>query len=323
MLFTGLFTLPIAWITDFVREPQVEEITEQLQWTSLDGQDIEPSPEMPQNLHTDHTDASGDGWTTVGSRANGRREGPPRPSGSAVHKYHGERLPNRGSQLQLRPRTQAVRLRNLESDYHHLAGEYESLQHGHRQLSEAHKITAASLHETQTTCGKQKHEINTLREKLRDASVLLDVRNQELKVAKTFLSKEDLFSTSDVVQSIRDLNSEIMQTAAYLAETLPLKRTRTPSAEEVPEGPYKSIFVTLVLPPGSGEDVDVESLELALQGFLASYVSQIVNQWGFSHAFGGCDKLYSKVCETGTLIQQSPHTTVANQSTTRGSYRRQ
>lgn len=124
-----------------------------------------------------------------------------------------------------------------------------------------------------------------------------------MKVAKTFLSKEDPISTSDVVQSVRDLNSEIMQTAAYLAENLPFKRIRTPLVEEIPEGPYKSIFVALVLPRGSGEELDVGSLELALQGFLAFSASGIANTWGFSHASGWCDELYSKVRETGARIR--------------------
>jgi len=313
-MLTVLVKRPIARIINSVRQSQVEGTIEQPQMASLDVQDLQPSPEMPQDPPNDHASASGDSSRTVRSHTNERHEGrrPRTASSTATHRHRGEHWSGRGDHLQSRFRAQTARLRDLEGDHHQLAGEHESLERSHCQLSEAHQIVIVDLHKTQATCKEQQQEINALREKLRSTSALLGVRNQELKVAKTFLSKEDPVSTSDIVQSVRDLNSEVMQTAAHLAENLPLKRVRTPSAEEVPEGPYKSIFVTLVLPQGSGEEVDVGSVELALQGFLTFYSSGIVNTWGFSHASGWYDKLYSKVCETGTLIQRSPHTIMSN-----------
>jgi len=308
-----LITRQITWVVDLlrVRPPQVEENAEQLQQTSLDDQDSTPSPEMHQHLPDDHTNVSRDGWRTVGDHTNGRHRGRSRPSGTGAYRYRGEHRSSREDNLRSRLQEQSARIRSLESDHHQLAGERESLERNYRQLSETHKITIANLRETQMTCKEQQQEIDGLGRKLRDISALSDARNQEMKVAKAFLSKEDLFSTFDVVQSIRDLNSEIMQTAAHLAENLHLKRFRIASAEELPEGQYKSIFVALVLPQGA-EEVDVGSLELALQGFLAFYVSGVANAWGFGHTSGWCDKLYSKVCETGTLTGRIPHTPVSD-----------
>ena len=241
---------------------------------------------------------------------NGRHERRPCPvPRTGTHKHHGS---SREDHLQSRLRVQSTRLKSLENDHHQLVSERGSLERNYHKLLETHQITITNLHETQLTCKGQQQEIDNLRERLRDTSALLDVRHQELKVAKTFLSKEDPFSAFDVVQSVRDLNSEIMYTAAHLAETLSLKRLSTPSAEEVPEGPYRSIFVTLVLPQGSGEEVDAGSLELALQGFLASYASGIANKWGFSHASTWYNKLYSKVCETGAVIRRTLHMNVSN-----------
>jgi len=297
-MLPALIVRPITRIIDIFSPPQVGQTAEQPQRTPLDDQDLTPSPEMPRHPPEDHPDASGDDWRLVSHRTNGRREGRPRPaSGTGVHRP----WLSREDHLQSRLRTQTARLRSLENVHGQLISERESLEHNHRQLSETHRIALTDLHGTQMTCKEQQQEIDALREKLRDNSALLDVRNQEMKVAKAFLSREDLFSASDVFQSVRDLNSEIMQTATYLAETLPLKRLRTSSAEEVPEGPYKYIFVTLVLPQGP-EGVDVGSLELALQGFLTLYASGVANTWGFSSTSGWCDKLYSKVCETGALI---------------------
>jgi len=268
---------PIMWIYDLIRS-QIGGTVKQIQQTSSDDQVLDPLTEMPQDPPNDRAGASGDKQRKARNPANGRYE-----------------------QLRSRFRTQTAQLTSLENDHRQLTNEYESLQRSNRQLSEGHRVTKANLHETQITCQKQQQEINSLKEKLRSAGALLEARNQELKVARTFLSKEDPFSASDVVQSVRDLNSEIMQTAAYLAENLPLKRIRTPLAETVPEGPYRQIFVALVLPQGFGEDVDIASFELALQGFLVGQVFRIANAWGFSQASGWCIELYSKVCEIGTF----------------------
>ena len=185
-----------------------------------------------------------------------------------------------------------------------LAARLSDVENANRKLSDDRQVAITELRETHSTCEKQQQEINTLREKLRENSALLDARNRELKVAKTFLSKEDPLSTSDVVQSVRDLNSEIMQIAAYLADNLTLKRVRNLPAGDIPEGPCKPIFTALVLPRGSWDEVDVGSVELALQGFLVVWVFWIVNTWGFGEASGWCDQLYSKVRETGTPLYQ-------------------
>ena len=311
-MLPDLITRQIKWVSDLVRPPQVEETAEQFQQTSLDDQDLTSSPEMPQPLPNHHTDASGDNWRTVSNRTNGRHGGRPLPvSGTGAHRPRGERRSSREDHLRSRLREQSAYIKRLENDHHQLTGERDSLERSCRQLSETYQVAITNLHETEMMCKGQQQKVNVLKEKLRDTSALLDARNQEMNAAKTFLSKEDLFSTSDVVQLVRDLNSGIMQTATHLAETLPLKRLSTPSAEEVPEGPYKSIFVTLILSQGP-EEVDAGSLELTLQGFLAFCASGVANTWGFGNTSGWCDKLYSKVCETGAFIGRILHTTTSN-----------
>ena len=275
---------------------QIEEATAQLQRTSSEDQDSSPLSENPPN---DRTNASGDDRKIAKHRQHERHSRP--GSGTSGHRYPSEHSSSRGDPSHSRLRPQSAHPKRSETDFNQLADEHEVVKRNHRRLSETHRITIADLRETQSAYKRQEQEINLLKEKLRDTSALLETRNQELKVAKTFLSKEDPFSTSEVVQAVRDLNSEIMQTATYLADTLPLKRSRTSPVKEFPEGPYKTIFVSLVLPHGS-EEVDAGSLELALQGFLTSYASRIANTWGFSRGSSWYDKLYSKVCETGVSI---------------------
>ena len=302
-MLTALVGGAKSCIRFLIGQPQVGETAESLQQTSLDNRAQEPPPEMTQELPADHGSASGDNPRRAGNSESGRNGGHRRAvSATTAHRYRGEQRTGRVEQLQSRLRSQTAHLKSLENDNRQLADEHELLKCSHHQLSETHRATETSLHETQTTCKKQQQEINTLKEKLRGASTLLEARNQELKVAKTFLSKEDPISISDATQSVRDLNSEIMQTAAHLAENLSLKRVRTSRAEDIPEGPHKSMLVTLILPQRSRDKVDEGSLELALQGFLVVCLHWVANAWGFNQASGWCDQLYSKVCETGTLI---------------------
>ena len=291
------------WIFDYpTEELQVKETARQSQRPSSDEQNPSTSPEMPQQPQDNHTNSSEGGQIIVRNRTTLPHEGLHNPvSGADAHKTRGERRSIKQEPLYSRFWAHSTRNKELENDRNRLAGEYKSLKRDYCRLSEEHESIIVNLRESQRTCKGQQQEIDLLREKLRGASALLDVRNQELNVAKTFLSKEDTFSASDVVQSVRDLNSEIMQAAAYLAESLPLKRLRTPSAEEIPEGPCKSTFVTLFLPPGPGDGIDVGSVELALQNFLAWCAAAVANTWGLGKEAGWCALLYSMVCETGTI----------------------
>ena len=281
MLF--MLIRPIKRIVGFVfQQGQIEETTEQVQQTASENQLQGPSPEMHQKLPNDDASASG-GISKTANPVDGREGRSRTVSETSTHKHPGGHRTSGD-----RPQARRARLESLENDHRQLTGEHKLLERKYRDLFEACKATVTNLHEAHAMCKNQQEEIKSLKEKLGSASALLDIRNQELKVAKIFLSKEDPFSTSDVVQSVRDLNSEIMQTAAHLAENLPLKWARVPLPDML---------------QGFRDEVDVGSLELGLQGSLAAQVCFIANTWGFSKASGWCDKLYLKVCEMGTFIR--------------------
>jgi hypothetical protein len=267
-MLKGLFAIPaipLNWMADFIQRRLFGKPTGTLE-QAPENRLIEPSPGMVQKRPNERTGPSESDSKRVKSATRGH-----------------------GREDQSTSRSQLVaRLGDLEN--------------ANRQLSDDRRVAITELHETNSTCRKQQQEISLLREKVRENSALLDVRNQELKVAKTFLSKEDPFSTSEVVQSVRDVNSEIMQIATHLADNLALKRARNLPAVDIPEGPCKPIFTALVFPRGPRDEVDVGSVELALRGALIVWVFWIVNSWGFGEASGWCDQLYSKVRETGTPI---------------------
>ena len=82
-----------------------------------------------------------------------------------------------------------------------------------------------------------KRELKAVGSLLVDAQNLSQVRGEELKGAQVFLTKADMISTTDVVQKVTTLNTEISQTASRFVELLhltksPNKTQRQPTTME-------------------------------------------------------------------------------------------
>lgn len=69
-----------------------------------------------------------------------------------------------------------------------------------------------------------KRELKAVGSLLVDAQNLSQVRGEELKGAQVFLTKADMISTTDVVQKVTTLNTEISQTASRFVELLHLTK---------------------------------------------------------------------------------------------------
>ena len=289
-MLMDLLTAPLGWVLGLLRKRPAGHL---LQPTPSDSHLAETSRDMVQRPPDDRSKppeehSKGSRRSENGSRHEGHRSTGKHSTG-----------------VQVEPPAYLVgRLGDVESAYSLLVDEHKLLEQNHNKLSGAHRGLENNLHETQVTCKAQKREIDFLKEKLRCASALLDTRNRELKVANAFLSKEDSFSISEVLQFLRDLNSEIMQTATHLADNLAvnLKWTRNHPTWNIPEGPYTSLFVHLLIPRSIGDAVDAASLDLAFQGSLIIWVYLTISAWGFGQVSGYCEELYSKVRETGMLI---------------------
>ena len=70
-----------------------------------------------------------------------------------------------------------------------------------------------------------KRELKAVGSLLVDAQNLSQVRGEELKGAQVFLTKADMISTTDVVQKVTTLNTEISQTASRFVELLHLTKS--------------------------------------------------------------------------------------------------
>lgn len=296
-MLTELILNPLRWTVGFILRPARQPI-EPHQQTSPDNQLVEPPSDMIQERPNKHTSVREDYSKKVRGSESERHGGHLRAASKTTASEHSK------EEQSISRSQEAARIKNLENVRDKLVNDRQGVVN--------------KLHETQVLCGKQHQEITSLRARLRDTSELLDVRNRELKVAKTFLSKEDPCSTADAVQSVCDLNSEIMQIATHLADHLGLKRARNSLVGSVPEGPCKPIFTALVLPRSPWDEVDAASLELALQGFFVVWAFWIISAWGFGEASGLCDHLYSKVRETGTSTPQFLCGIVPNQCSFRG-----
>lgn len=100
-----------------------------------------------------------------------------------------------------------------------------------RHLRDKYNLLQTSLHETQQHIRQKDAQLDQLRERnhkveedYQDMRRLADERRLEVKSLETFLTKTDHISGSDLVQSIKDMNSEILQFSAAASESIANQR---------------------------------------------------------------------------------------------------
>jgi len=122
---------------------------------------------------------------------------------------------------------------------------------------------------------------------------LLQTRTAELKGAQAFLTKADRLSGADVIGMVEGLNSEIMQIAAFMAESFVseekmMKRGVTASEEESDElkdarGQATEVLGTNMvdlLRTFQHQD-DPILLQIAFQACMCAYTHWIISSWYF------------------------------------------
>ncbi|KAF9561921.1 hypothetical protein CPC08DRAFT_634814 [Agrocybe pediades] len=169
------------------------------------------------------------------------------------------------------------RMANLEKDL-------EGVKHQNQALHERNKSLALRNQELEGGLRRAKAEHQQTAE-------LLAVRTTELKGAQAFLTKADQLSGADVIKLVEDLNGEIMQTAATLAEELPLelKKVDVDGKEQVSDDAVEAYARTEeVIGPRLTEllrvtehNEDPIMIQIALQAGLSAYIHWIVSSWCF------------------------------------------
>jgi len=143
---------------------------------------------------------------------------------------------------------------------------------------------------------------------------LLDVRTAELKGAQAFLTKADQFSGADIIKLVEDLNGEIMQTAASMAEDLAIEEKKDSGQEEGPESEEIKAAYTRTeeivgarmaeLLRTSEHHEDPILIQIAFQTDMAAYTHWIVSSWCFESPEDEdmLSEIYARVREAGKSV---------------------
>lgn len=109
--------------------------------------------------------------------------------------------------------------------------DYTHLRHELQLLREKNSTLQAALRDTQQRVAQKDAQLDQLRDKnrklesdLRDMHRLADERALEVKSLETFLTKTDRWAGAQIVQTVKDLNTEILQFSAAASESFALER---------------------------------------------------------------------------------------------------
>ncbi|KAF8840355.1 hypothetical protein BDN67DRAFT_903694 [Paxillus ammoniavirescens] len=136
-------------------------------------------------------------------------------------------------------------------------------------------------------------------------TTLLDARTRELKGAQAFLTKADTLSGAEVIALVEALNSEIMQTSAFISDSFDFARQNA-HADEMKEastriselmGPTMTTLLGTVQHGG-----DPLLVQIALQGATVEFSRWIVMTWDYDglQAEQPLAEIYNDIRETET-----------------------
>ena len=171
-----------------------------------------------------------------------------------------------GREIQLR-----ARFGELESVKRHCA----ELQESNRRQSEELRVVKEELRRAETQQAQTRH--------------LLEERTTELKGAQRFLTQTDSLSGAEVISMAESLNAEILQAAAYMADSLEFsyRRTTTESVTEY-EDSYRRAKRALGEPmmkvlrsrwEQHETDLDPTPVQIALQIVMIYFSVMIAEFW--------------------------------------------
>ncbi|KAH7883406.1 hypothetical protein F5I97DRAFT_1815960 [Phlebopus sp. FC_14] len=150
-----------------------------------------------------------------------------------------------------------------------------------------------------------KNELQHSGAKHDELTALLDARTRELKGAQAFLTKADTLSGAEVIALVDALNSEIMQTSAFISDSFDFARLQE-HADEMKEassriselmGPTMTQLLSAVQ---HGDDPLL--VQIALQGATVEFARWIIMTWDFDglQAEQPLSEIYGDIRETET-----------------------
>lgn len=168
-------------------------------------------------------------------------------------------------------------------------------------VNKSNRLTLQNKHlegELQSRSTEQKH--------LKD---LLDARAGELKAAQTFLSKADQFAGGDVINLVQQLNAEILQTAANMADQLNVEEKNVDvKGQESDETTFAIARTEEIIGPrltellrSSEHHQDPILIQTAFQTGIAAYMHWMISSWCFESPEDEhmLSEIYARVREAG------------------------
>jgi hypothetical protein len=129
-------------------------------------------------------------------------------------------------------------------------------------------------------------ELHRLRAQYDRTRTLLETRTSELKGAQTFLTKADSLSGAEVTTMVEGLNSEILQTAAFIADSFEFELIQAHSGavlDAANEAITNCIGAnTLHLLTSTRHTEDPMLIQIAVQSCLVRYSKDIITTWCFN-----------------------------------------
>jgi hypothetical protein len=151
--------------------------------------------------------------------------------------------------------------------------------------------------------------MDEINKKFANTRELLTVRTNELSGVQKFLTREDEFSGKDAMEKVQGLNNEILQTAAYIADSIAIEQSRNaegPGPDELQntfEGASALLgkeVAKLLTSTRHGDDPLL--LEISIQSCLALLCSWFVRIWDITNApiHEFLAQTYEGIRDTGT-----------------------
>lgn len=129
-------------------------------------------------------------------------------------------------------------------------------------------------------------QLDGLRAQYAGMQALLETRTSELKGAQTFLTTADSLSGAEVTTMVEGLNSEILQTAAFIADSFEFEPMKAHQGGAL-DAAHKTVqdwigAKTLHLLTSTRHSEDPMLIQIAVQSCLVRYSKDIITTWCFS-----------------------------------------
>ena len=202
----------------------------------------------------------------------------------------------------------------LEDEMRMVASLDKRVREAETELDTLRKQNQTLVNKTKglTTENKQlEGELQSRITEQKEMKELLDVRTGELKGAQAFLTKADQFAGGDVIKLVQQLNAEILQTAASMAEELTVEEKKIDAEGKEQESDETTAAITRteeIIGPRltellrtSEHHEDAILIQTAFQTGMAAYSHWMISSWCFESPEDEhmLSEIYARVREAG------------------------